>query len=59
MAPFWMADCETSKVLSDENGLNAMMIMGDDALTFEAAVRSKKWRDIMAAEIESIEKNKT
>lgn len=31
----------------------------DDSLTFEEAVKSKKWKDIMMTEIESIEKNKT
>lgn len=31
----------------------------DDSLTFEEVVKSKKWKDIMMTEIESIEKNKT
>jgi hypothetical protein len=30
-----------------------------DPLTFKEAVKSKKWRDAMNAEIEAIERNKT
>jgi predicted Zn-ribbon and HTH transcriptional regulator len=30
-----------------------------DPLTFEEAMKSKKWRDAMIAEIEAIERNKT
>jgi hypothetical protein len=58
--PSWMEDFETGEGLSDEDGLDAMiMLTQDDPLTFEEAVKSKKWRDAMMAEIESIEKNKT
>ena len=50
----------TGEGLPDEDGLNAMiMLTEDDPLTFEQVVESKKWRDAMMAEIESIEKNKT
>jgi hypothetical protein len=55
-----MEDFETGEGLSDEDGLDAMiMLTQDDPLTFEEAVKSKKWRDAMMAEIELIEKNKT
>ncbi|KAJ9563755.1 hypothetical protein OSB04_008915 [Centaurea solstitialis] len=58
--PAWMDDYETGEGLSDEDGLNAlMMLIEDDPLTFQEAVKSRKWRDAMTAEIESIEKNKT
>lgn len=58
--PSWAIDYVTGEGLSDEDGLNAMiMLTEDDPLTFEQAVKSKKWRDAMMAEIESIEKNKT
>ena len=59
-APFWMDDYETGEGLSDEDGLNAMITLNeDDPLTFKEAVKSKKWRDTMMVEMESIEKNKT
>lgn len=57
--PVWMADYEAGDGLSDEDGLNAMiMVIEDDPLSFEEAVNSKKWRDAMMAEIESIERKK-
>jgi len=53
-------DYVTNEGLSDEDGLNArIMLTEGDPLTFKQAVKSKKWRDAMMAEIESIEKNKT
>lgn len=62
-APGWMDDYETGEGLglSDDDSPNAMMMMltEDDPITFEEAVKSKKWQDAMMAEIESIEKNKT
>ena len=36
-----------------------MMLTEDDPLTFEEAIKSKKSRDAMMTDIESIEKNKT
>jgi hypothetical protein len=43
--PCWMEDYETGEGLSDEDGMNAMiMLTEDDPLTFEEAVKSKKWR---------------
>ena len=54
-APFWMDDYETGEGLSDEDGLNAMITLNeDDPLTFKEAVKSKKWRDTMMVEMESI-----
>jgi len=53
-----MIDFETGEGLSDEDDLNVMlMLTADDPLTYKEAVKSKRWRDAMAAEIESIEKN--
>ena len=53
-------DYVTNEGLSDEDGLNArIMLTEGDPLTFKQADKSKKWRDAMMAEIESIEKNKT
>lgn len=58
--PSYLADYETGEGLSDEDNLNAMMMLTeDDPLSFEEARKSNKWRDAMKAEIESIEKNKT
>ena len=55
-----MIDFEIGEGLSNEDDLNAMlMLTADDPLTYKEVVKSKKWRDAMAAEIESIEKNKT
>ncbi|KAJ8634972.1 hypothetical protein MRB53_009239 [Persea americana] len=48
----WMQDYETGEGLSEEEDLNAMMILTEaDPITFEEAVKSKKWRDAMNAEI--------
>ena len=58
--PLWMQDYETGEGLSEEEDLSAMMILTEaNPITFEEAVKSKKWRDAMNAEIEAIERNKT
>ena len=50
--PSWAIDYVTGEGLSDEDGLNAMiMLTEDDPFTFEQVVKSKKWRDAMMAEI--------
>lgn len=56
----WMENYETFEGLSNEDGLNAMITLTkDNSLTFEEAVKSKEWKDIMMTEIESIEKKKS
>jgi hypothetical protein len=50
--PLWMQDYETGERLIEEEDLCAMMILIE-------AVKSKKWRDAMNAEIDAIERNKT
>jgi hypothetical protein len=58
--PPWMQDYETGENLSEEEDLNAMIILTeDDPSIFEEAVKSKKWRDAMNKEIEAIERNET
>lgn len=58
--PFWMQDYETGDGLSEEEDLSAMMILTKvDPISFEEAVKSKKWRDAMNTEIEAIELYKT
>ena len=58
--PRWMQDYETGEGLSEEEDLRAMTVLAEaDPITFEEAVKSKKWRDAMNAEIEAIERNKT
>lgn len=58
--PRWMQDYETGEGLSEEEDLSAMAVLTEvDPITFEEAVKSKKWRDAMNAEIEAIERNKT
>lgn len=58
--PVWMADYETGEGLSEEEDMHEMMmVIDDDPFSFEEAVKSKKWKEAMAAEIEAIEKNQT
>ena len=58
--PIWMTDYETEEGLSDDENLNAMMMVTDnDPTTFEEAVKCKNWREAMSTEIESIERNQT
>ncbi|RDX99787.1 Copia protein, partial [Mucuna pruriens] len=49
----------TREGLSDDDGLNVMMVTKDDPSSFEEAIKSKKWRDAMMKEMKSIDKNKT
>ena len=53
--PVWMIYYEKGEGPSDEDSENAMMVIEDDLVTFEEAVKSRNWRDA----IEAIEKNKT
>ena len=55
--PVWMKDYEKGEGLSDDNGLNVMMVIKDDPISFEEVVKSEKWRNAMMKEMESIEKN--
>ena len=52
-------DYERGEGLSDDNGLNVMMVTEDDPISFEEAIKSEKWRNAMMKEMESIEKNMT
>ena len=58
-APSWMADYETGEGLFEDENLNAMMVTENDPVSFEEAIKSKKWREAMSAEIEAIERNQT
>jgi len=58
--PGLMVNYESGEGLSDEDILNAMMMVTEnDLLSFEEANKSTKWRNTMIKEMESIEKNKT
>ena len=57
-APAWMSEYTTGEGLSEEEE-EAMMITEEDPVTYNEAVKYKKWRDAMAKEIDSIEKNGT
>jgi len=57
--PVWMKDYERGEGLSYDNGLNVMMAIEDDPISFEEVVKSEKWRNAMMKEMESIEKNVT
>ncbi|KOM39194.1 hypothetical protein LR48_Vigan03g257600 [Vigna angularis] len=54
-----MIDYEKGEGLSDEDSEEAMVVIADDPVTFEEAVKSKTWRNAMEREMEAIEKNKT
>ena len=45
--------------LSDDTGLNVMMVTEDYPISFEEAIKRQKWRDAMMKEMKSIEKNQT
>jgi len=54
-----MTDYEEGEGLSDDDNTNAMLVTEDDPVTFEEAVKSKKWRDAMVKKMEAIERNQT
>ena len=54
-----MVDYETGEGLFEDENLNAMMVTENDPVSFEEAIKSKKWREAMSAEIEAIERNQT
>ena len=54
-----MKDYERGEGLSDDNGLNVMMVTKDDPISFKEAIKSEKWRNAIMKEMESIEKNIT
>lgn len=58
-APIWMSDYVSGEGLSEEEEAVMMMMSEDNPVTFQEAVKSKKWREAMKREIESIEKNGT
>jgi len=56
-APSWIIDFETDEGLLDEDALNVIILFTEvDPLTYKEVVKSKKWRDAMMVEIESIKK---
>lgn len=60
--PVWMGDYETGQGLSDEEGadMTHLALFSDgDPVTFEEAVKSKKWRQAMDQEIQAIKRNDT
>jgi len=55
-----MIDYDRGEGLSlDDVDFNVMLVTGDDPVSYEEVIKSKKWRDAMKKEIEAIEKNKT
>ena len=57
--PGWMDDYVTEGRFFDGEDLNAMMVTLNDPISFAEAVKNKKWREAMSAEIEAIERNQT
>jgi len=55
----WMDDYVTKGRFFDGEDLNAMMVTLNDPISFAEAVKNKKWREAMSAEIEAIERNQT
>ena len=54
-----MADYEEGESIYDDINTNAMLVAETDPVTFEEAVKSKKWREAMVKEMEAIKKNQT
>jgi len=54
-----MSEYTTGEGLSEEEEEAMMMITEEDPITYNEVVKEKKWRDAMAKEIDSIEKNGT
>lgn len=57
--PIWMTNYKEGENLSDDDNTNAMLVTEDDQVTFEDAVKRKKWRVAMVKEMEAIERNQT
>jgi hypothetical protein len=59
--PTWMEDYTSGEGLSEEEGSNLVLFTtaSNDPMCFEEAVKSEKWKEAMALEIKSIEKNGT
>ena len=56
----WMANYETGEGLFEEENLNAMMIViENDPVSFGEAMKNKKWKEAMSAEIEAIKRNQS
>jgi len=53
-----MMDYKIGEGVSDDNGLNVMIITEDNPSSFEETIKSNKYGDAMVKEMESIEKNK-
>ncbi|GAA0160040.1 transmembrane signal receptor [Lithospermum erythrorhizon] len=56
--PVWMTDYVSGSEVSEDE-VNLVQLEEEDPVQFETAVRSKKWRDAMDMEINSIVKNNT
>ncbi|GAA0169316.1 transmembrane signal receptor [Lithospermum erythrorhizon] len=56
--PAWMSDYVSGDGMSEDE-VNMVQTEEDDPVHFEVAVKSKKWRDAMDLEINSIVKNNT
>ncbi|KAJ9559214.1 hypothetical protein OSB04_013828 [Centaurea solstitialis] len=57
--PRYLSDYVTGNEPLEEDELNMVEIYNQDPTTYEEAVKSKKWRVAMDAEIEAIERNLT
>ncbi|GAA0153042.1 transmembrane signal receptor [Lithospermum erythrorhizon] len=56
--PAWMMDYVSGSEISEDE-VNMTQIEEDDPISYEVATRSKKWRDAMDQEINSITRNNT
>ncbi|KAJ9554165.1 hypothetical protein OSB04_018210 [Centaurea solstitialis] len=55
--PIWMSDYTSGEGLSEEE--EAVMMIEDDPVTFQEAVKIAKWKEAMEKEMDSIERNGT
>ncbi|CAL2257014.1 unnamed protein product [Prunus armeniaca] len=58
--PAWMRNYVSGDSLSEEEGMAHLALFAEfDPITYEEAVKSEKWKKVMDAKIEAIERNNT
>ena len=56
--PVWMADYEEGGSIYNDSNTSVMLAAETDPVTFEEAIKSKKWQEAMVKEMKAIEKIK-
>ena len=57
--PIWMTDYEEWGNIYNDSNISAMLAAETDPVTFEEAIKSKKWQEAKGKEMKVIEKNQT